>query len=326
MKLATGLGMPAVFILAIVWVAYVTVAEGALDVGSPMRQFPLTEIDLWIVRFTSLISNPFTWLLMHATEGVGQRVSMLAYQFSVAAIFVGLAIVSGASRHEWRSKKPSEAVPSRFPKLLRKDISAAFRLFDTMFACLVVLLFLAYVVYEPHPDLQALWICPVIVTMANTTHALNLFGSDGGQGLERYILLPLTGMRILRIKVFSTAVILAVQLAPIVVVSFWFIGVSPALATFAECLSLGLILLSWGVLVTIRHSYVLKPYRMAEGGSLFATLFALMLCLIPGLTAHHNVWFAFTLPPVAALGLFYALKWAGRRLEANPEKVRARLA
>jgi len=87
------------------------------------------------------------YMAAHARYQESPKSLNAGYQFSAAAIFVGLAIVSGASRHDG-DRKSQQAVPSRFPKLLRKDISAAFRLFDTMFSCLLVLLFLTYVVYE----------------------------------------------------------------------------------------------------------------------------------------------------------------------------------
>jgi hypothetical protein len=89
---------------------------------------------------------------------------------------------------------------------------------------------------------------------------------------------------------------------------------------------LRLIITAWGALITVHHAHILKPYRFSEGGSLFSSLFAFRLCVIPGfVAASQDPWLSAAVPVIAAVGLYFALNSAGRTLQENSERLRTRL-
>ncbi len=307
--------------LSTVWIA----STAGIEPAKTLRQFPLSNTDFFVIRLVNLATNPFTSLLIYATLSIG-RTSPAAYLVSAFAIFFGLTLAGFLFSKEQGSTKPRRSPALLFRGLLHKDVAATLRLPEIWLPCIFGFLFIGYMCSTPNPEIEAVWSCPVIIVLFNITQPLNLFGFDGRSGLDRYLLLPLTGRQILESKVRANAIVVATELVPIVAIVFWRIGIRAGLATLTECLSLGLILLAFGAINSVRHPYVLTPYRFVEGGSVFAALFASLLCLAPGfVAASENRWLAATLFALAIVALHLALNWAGHKLTDDPEVIRSRL-
>lgn len=276
-------------------------------------QFPLTWQDRMVVRVAELVVNPLSWVLVFVTG-------------RVSGWGLGLILLAGVEWPTWRRGKRVSAGPSRWPALLRKDLRAAVRLFDTALAAVIVLMFVAYAVREVNMAVEAAWIVPVVVALSNSTIALNAFGTDTGTGFDRYSLLPLTGREILWSKTVSLAVLVGAQLGLVTVATVWRLGWETGLMVGVEGLSLLLVLAAWGAWVSVWVPFPLKPYRFADGGSVWAGLVAFALCLGPGMAAARGDWRVRLLVMAMAGTVCWAmLGVAGQRLEAGRERMRERL-
>ncbi len=293
--------------LAAAWLAMSWGPEGAPP------QFPLTRVDRMVVRLTEVAVNPLSWVLLYVTAQVSPWVLAIA----VLAVF------------EWpvvqRGKRVS-AGPSRWPALLRKDVRAALRLFDTMIAGGITLMFFAYAVREPNMAVEAAWIVPVVVAISNSNLTLNAFGTDNGTGFDRYLLLPMSGAGIVRSKTQSLLVLLGTLLGLVCLAVFWRLGWAIGVTIFIESLSLMLLMAGWGAWTSVHTPFPLRAYRFTDGGSVLAGLVAFGLCLIPGFAAASGLWWV----RFVVLGGAFAMAWqlvgtAGRRLESRRELIRARL-
>lgn len=276
-------------------------------------QFPLTRADRSVVRAVELAVNPLSWILVFVT-------------WRVSGWGLGLILLASVEWPTWRRGKRVSAGPSWWPALLRKDLRAAVRLFDTALAGVIVLMFVAYAVRESNMAVEAAWIVPVVVALSNSTIALNAFGTDNGTGFDRYLLLPLTGREILWSKTVSLAVLVGGQLGLVAVATAWRLGWAAGLVVGVEGLSLLLVLAGWGAWVSVWVPFPLKAYRFADGGSVWAGLVAFALCLGPGMAAARGDWWVRWLVIAMAGAVCWAmLGLAGRRLEVGRERIRERL-
>ena len=312
------------YVLIALSTAWITSTAG-IELAKTLRQFPLSDADFFVIRLVDLATNPFTLLLIYATLSIGQT-SPAAYLVSVLAIPFGLTLAGFLFNKEQGSTKPRRSPALLFRGLLHKDIAATFRLPEISLPFIFGSLFIGYMISTTNPAMQAVWSCPVIIVLLNITQPMNLFGFDGRSGLNRYLLLPLTGRQILGSKVRTSAIVLSIQLVPVVAVVFWRLGIRTGLATLNECISLGLILLAFGAINSVRHPYVFTPYRFVEGGSVFAALAVSFLCIAPGfVAASENHLLEAGLLAATAAALYLALNWAGHKLADDPEAIGSRL-
>jgi hypothetical protein len=293
--------------LAVAWLGLSWGPEGVPG------QFPLQRGDRMLVRLTEVVVNPLSWVLFYVTV----RVSPWAPLLAPLAMF------------EWPVVKPGKrlsAGPSRWPALLRKDVRAAVRLFDTMIAGGIALMFLAYAVREPNMAVEAAWIVPVVLAISNSNLALNAFGTDQGTGFDRYLLLPMTGADIVRSKTQSLLMLLGAPMALVSLAVFWRLGWGMGGTIAVESLTLLLVLAGWGAWTSVHTPYPMRAYRFSDGGSVLYGLVAFALCLAPGFAAASGQWWV----RFVTLGLAATLAWqltgaAGRRLESRRELIRSRL-
>ncbi len=293
--------------LAVCWLGMSRGPEGVPG------QFPLTRGDRMVVRTVELAVNPLSWILVFVTG-------------RISGWGLCLILLAGVEWPTWRRGKRVSARPSRWPALLRKDLRAAVRLFDTALAGVIVLMFVAYAVREANLAVEAAWIVPVVVALSNSTIALNAFGTDNGTGFDRYLLLPLTGREILWSKTVSLVVLVGGQLGLVALAASWRLGWEMGLVVGVEGLSLLFLLAGWGAWVSVWVPFALKAYRFADGGSVWAGLVAFALCLGPGMAAARGDWWVRLLVLwVAGAGCWVMLGVAGRRLERGRERIRERL-
>jgi hypothetical protein len=293
--------------LAVAWLGLSWGPEGAPG------QFPLTRGNRMVVRLTEVAVNPLSWVVLY----VSVRVSPWAVGLAVLALF------------EWPAAKRGKrlsAGPSRWPALLRKDIRAAVRLFDTMIAGGIALMFLAYAVREPNMALEAAWIVPVVLALSNSNLALNAFGTDQGTGFDRYLLLPLSGADIVHSKTQSLLVLLGAPMGLVSLAVLWRLGWSTGAVIVIESVTLLLVMAGWGAWASVHAPYPMRAYRFNDGGSVLYGLVAFALCLAPGFAAASGSWSVRFL----VLGVVAGMAWqlmgaAGRRLESRRELIRSRL-
>ena len=293
--------------LAALWLAMSWGREGA------PRQFPLTRGDRTVVRAAEVLLNPLSWVLLFVSARVAPWAPLLA----------ALALV------EWpsvRRGKRLSAGPSRWPALLRKDLHAAVRQFDTLLSGGLTLLFLAYAVREPRMAVEAAWMTSAMVALFYSNLALNAFGTDQGTGFDRYLLLPLTGAAIVRSKTWSLAVLLGAPLGLICGVVVWRLGWAVGATVVVESLTLLLLVAGWGAWTSVHTPFPLRPYRFTDGGSVLAGVVLFALCLLAGLAAARGEWWLrFAILGGAGLFARQLIAAAGRRLELRRELIRARL-
>ncbi|MCX6585432.1 MAG: hypothetical protein NTX13_02475 [Acidobacteria bacterium] len=293
--------------LAVAWLALSWGPEGAPG------QFPLKRGDRMLVRLTEVAVNPLSWVLFY----VSARVSPWAPLLAVLAMFEWPVVKRG---------KRLSAGPSRCPALLRKDVRAAVRLFDTMIAGGIALMFVAYAVRARNMAVEAAWIVPVVLAISNSNLALNAFGTDQGTGFDRYLLLPMTGADIVRSKTTSLLVLLGAPMGLVSLAVFWRLGWAMGASVVVESVTVLLLLAGWGAWTSVRAPYPMRAYRFSDGGSVLAGLVTFALCLLAGLAAARGEWWVrFAILGGAGLFARQLMAAAGRRLEHRRELIRARL-
>jgi hypothetical protein len=92
-----------------------------------------------------------------------------------------------------------------------------------------------------------------ILSVMSVSFPMNTFGLDGGPGLDRYALSPLSGSSIIRTKNAAFAIVVAAQRLPILALALWRFGPAETLWVLIETASLALLVLTWGNIISVRH-------------------------------------------------------------------------
>jgi hypothetical protein len=137
--------------------------------------------------------------------------------------------------------------------LFRKEVRYVLGLPEHALVLLITLAFCIYLIGGEGLQADALRAVFGILSMIGATSAMNAFGLDGGAGMDRYALSPLTGAQIIRTKNAAFMAVLGAQRAPIIALAIWRFGPREALAAVAETASLAFLLLAWGNVVSVRN-------------------------------------------------------------------------
>src|SRR6185369_5740384 len=98
----------------------------------------------------------------------------------------------------------------------------------------------------------------------NTPLAFNAFGLDNRAAMDRLKLIPLTGRTILAAKNVAFLMVVGVQLAPLILLSYWRLGVFVGSLTFAGAAAMAAMYLTWGNWQSINHPFKMHFYQFAS--------------------------------------------------------------
>ncbi len=276
--------------------------------GDPLQNAPRDRLALWplslhqriALRFGSLALSPMFWIalpFLFYAGGISVAILLIAIALAIQ-LAVGLwnHLTAGKSGSLARWRIPE--LPGRLGGLIQKDLRHILSVLDTYAALLMALGAASYRWLSPHPDPDASMIMALVVVIALSTYAQNLFGLDFPAGIARYRLLPLRGREILIAKSVSFLVAVAILAAP--------------LAPLAG-LAAGLTALAVGQPASILNMQPVARWRFTSGTASVAFLQVFLLVAIGVATARSSAWYL----ALAAAGFLGSLWYSGRIWDRN---------
>ena len=173
-----------------------------------------------------------------------------------------------------------------------------------------------------------------IAFLCNINAAMNCFGMNTGAELSRYAILPLSGREVLLVKNLGLAVVVAAQLALLILSAAWQLGPMEAGVEVVEAVVLLLSHLAWGNLASIAAPFKMEAYRFAANGTPLATLFGASIGSIPAVLMLFFVNSESSSSATAIVGIVLlavaayvvSLRYAGRRFERRWHIIAQRLS
>ena len=147
-------------------------------------------------------------------------------------------------------------------------------------ALLVAAISVASLFGSPEPIIRQSII--LIVFALNVNAIMNCFGLDTAAELNRYFILPLRGKDVLLVKNLGLAVIVAAQLALLILTAAWRFGPVEAAAEIIVAAVLLLSHLAWGNLVSVGAPFKMEFYRFASNGAPLTMLAGVTIGSAPG--------------------------------------------
>jgi hypothetical protein len=167
-----------------------------------------------------------------------------------------------AMRAEGRAVGSKLWFPGRFGGLVRKEQYYCRKILDLWPGVLLVLaISVASLFGSPPPIVRQSII--LIVFALNVNVIMNCFGLDTASELNRYFILPLRGKEVLLVKNLGLAVIVAAQLALLILTAAWRSGPVEAGTEIIEAAVLLLSHLAWGNMVSVAAPIKMQFYHFA---------------------------------------------------------------
>ena len=116
----------------------------------------------------------------------------------------------------------------------------------------------------------------------NVNVIMNCFGLDTAAELNRYFILPLRGKDVLLVKNLGLTVIVAAQLALLILTAAWQSGLVEAGAEIIEAAVLLLSHLAWGNIVSVAAPFKMQFYRFASSGAPLTAMAGTTIGSAPG--------------------------------------------
>jgi len=254
--------------------------------SDPMRKIPAERRPLWPLRAPELLwlrvssiwLNPATWLIVALLvvgghQRFGVELAALLLGAHVAGLLLEQLLERFPAAHPLRGL-PLPATP--FWILVRKNLRELVTVLDVYLATAISLSGMAYLRFASRPEAEAALPLALIVSLALSTHAVSLFGLDSLPGIDRYRLLPVSGLLVVAAK---DVAVLLIQLA-----------LTLPLAPKAG-LAAGLAALTVGHSVMLRNLATQSPWRFASGGSVGVGLIQLVVMMGTGVFAEkESAW------------------------------------
>jgi hypothetical protein len=249
LKQAAGVQLQILFIAIFLVIASSLRNDGPLT-SAALQRFPLTPVERIVIRVFSAVVPPWSWLVLIFSCGVFWPLSRLG----VLPMLGGVAlIVASVAASQIPIPLPRFQPRSRQMTLFRKEIRYVLGLPEHALVLLITLAFCIYLYGGEGLQADALRAVFGILSILSVSFPMNAFGLDGGTGLDRYALSPISGSYIIRTKNAAFAAVVAAQRAPILLMAFWRFGALEALSALLETASLTLLVLAWGNIVSVRH-------------------------------------------------------------------------
>lgn len=221
-------------------------------------------------------------------------------------------------------------LPGRLGGLISKDFRYFRRLLDSYLGLLVSVLCYFHLVMAEAPSADVVRIFIMMLFLANSAIAFNLFGLDDRNGLDRYTLLPLSGAATLLSKNLAFLLLVEAQLFPIFLLALWRLGFWETAGTIVQSISLAAGYLAWGNWMSVSQPVKLQFFRFSSSGAALAdSIGGLMFGSLPGILIIYLLrgrgagvagGTALILLLTGALYFFSVTRFGGR-LERNRERI-----
>jgi hypothetical protein len=238
-----------------------------------------------------------------------------------------------ANRTEGRAIGSVHWWPGRFGGLVRKEQYYSRKLLDFWPGLLLVLAISVESLFGTPPPIVRQSI--ILIVFALNVHAImNCFGLDTASELNRYFILPLGGKEVLLVKNIGLSVIIAAQLALLILTAAWRSGPVEAGAEIIEAAVLLLSHLAWGNMVSVAAPFKMQFHRFASSDAPLTMLVGTTVGSAPGvmvlfLLHSGSPWSA---PGITVILLLVtavylvSLHYAGRSFEQRRHIIGERLS
>jgi hypothetical protein len=204
-----------------------------------------------------------------------------------------------------------KAVSSRRMSVLRKDLRCLRRGEAKIWLVLAGLVFYLATAASPEPDA----VCAVLAftSVLSVASAMNTFGPDGPEGLDRYGLWPLGGREIIGTKNRALAILAVARWGPVLALACWRFGWRVGMYDTVEAGALLLASMAWGNVTSVR-----SPFVGEEAPSLFDQVIGLAASALPGALTIGILrgggeavpYIMFGMLALCAVAYALALRWA----------------
>lgn len=326
--------LAAILFLIIAWLTGLTVSQ-------------LLGVRTWrnrILLVLGVVIGGIATAVFYGQTDVAQRLSLVSTRvvtnpalgvetiFSLGVLAALLVVAAVSAAWSFRVSLPQEdsRLPSQSSSLSIfrnktgpisvKDLRYFRRLLDPYLGFILTVLGCFYLVFAERPGVEVFWICIIFIMFPNASLAFNSFGLDNKDGLDRYVLFPLTGREVIVSKNVSIFIFMAMQVAPVILFALWRLGFEAAQLGSIEAIVLMLAYLTWGNVISVSHRFQMEFFRFSSGGTPIDALVGVIFGSLPGAIAMRlfswRMWWAVALMVVIYF-LMYAgsIVWSGRRFE-----------
>lgn len=206
----------------------------------------------------------------------------------VAAYAAALWSLRLSLRHDGapaeRSAIPSIGFPGKLGGLVAKDFKYFRRLLDVYLQALAVGAGCVYLTTAELPTLGIFLAFIVIFFLLGAAVPFNAFGLDQRDGLDRYALFPLPGKAIILSKNLAYLVVVAIQLAPLLLLGLWQLGIRATGIGLVMAAAQAFAYLSFGNWLSVSHPVKMQFFRFASSGAALADAMAgIVFGSLPGI-------------------------------------------
>ncbi len=246
---ASGVQLQLLFLAVFLVIASSLRNDGPLT-SAGLQRFPLTAKERTAIRIFSAIVPPWSWIVLIFSMGIFWPLSKLG-----ALPMAGGAalLIASIAASQIPIPIPRMQPRSRTMTLYRKEVRYVLALPEHALIILITIAFCIYLIGGEGLQADALRAVLGILSILGVSFPMSAFGLDGGSGLDRYALSPVTGASIVRTKNLAFLSVAAAQRAPILLLALWRFGPLESLWALCEAASLALLVLAWGNFVSVRH-------------------------------------------------------------------------
>lgn len=266
--------------------------------ADPLRKLPRARMAVWpigrlergLLRILSIALNPVAWVLawLALRKAVTWELwAAVALLFAVAFAIPGRA---GEGRPAWFRAMPH--FPVALDQLIRNNLRQTFATLDFYCALAIAAGGFAFRCAGSLPP-AAFLPMSLVVTMALSTYATNLFGLDGTTGMTRYRLLPIAAWQVLAAKdaaFLLVTIALTLALSPMAALAAAFVG------------------LAYGHYASVAHRHADARWRFATSKGLAGGLLQMVAMALAGAAVIDGSPWA--LVPCAGLYAWSTWHWS----------------
>jgi hypothetical protein len=221
-------------------------------------------------------------------------------------------------------------IPGSVGGLAARDFRYFRRLLDPYLGVLASALGSFYLITATVTSVGLFQIFVLGVFVPNAVLAFNSFGLDTRSGMDRLRLMPVTGKTILLGKNLAFLKIVAIQLAPLILLASWRLGLPIGVLGIVEATSLACMYLAWGNWMSVNHPLKMQFFQFSSSsGAIVEVLAGLMFSSLPGIIDIYFVhteglraaWKITLVLLFSLVAYLIALSLVGTRFEQKQDRI-----
>ena len=179
-------------------------------------------------------------------------------------------------------------IPGPVGGLAAKDFRYFRRLLDPYLGVLAAALGSFYLVTADVASAGLFQVFLLGVFVLNAAPAFNSFGLDNRAGMDRLKLMPVTGKTILLSKNLAFLMIVGVQIAPLILLGSWRLGLLIGAIGIVEAASMAAMYMAWGNWMSVNYPFKMQFFQFSSSnGQVLEAIAGIMFGSLPGMIAIY---------------------------------------